>query len=113
MELEVVDAYVVNCERNPKGTLHVFFQLGGIGIDLRGIFWMKRNNKYLFRLPDRYAIDSEGEKVRYPVFSFVDRAQSNKMMNEIRRLAPAIIDEKLAETPATPSKEKSVCRVGE
>lgn len=98
MDIEIVGAYITTHEEESvKGTLHVFLQCRGLGIDLRGVFWMKRNGKYLFRLPDRHAIDADtGQKVRFPIFSFADRAQTDKLMTEIRKSAPEFIDKKLA-----------------
>jgi len=81
MDIEIVEFYAM--ERNDekqilKGSLHVY--LPKIDADLRGVIVRKKKDSWFFGLPTLFGIDPDtGEKVRFPVFTFVSREKTDEL----------------------------------
>jgi hypothetical protein len=96
MNIEIVECYQL-FETNKKsfsGTVHVY--LIDYGIDLRGVFITQYKNKWIVKLPSRTGIDPDTKKeISYPIFSFVDREKTKKMIDDIKNKASKYIEENI------------------
>jgi hypothetical protein len=96
MEVEIVEFYPDPQVKKGllTGTLHAY--ICDLGIDIRGIIVKKRKENWYFGMPSRSAIDPETNGiVRYPVFSFSDKAKTDALIEEIRTKGRKYIEEKL------------------
>lgn len=95
MNIEIVDffeEYRDNERDILRGTLHAY--LCDLKVDLRGIFVSKRRNSWFIGLPMRTGKDHEtGEPVRYPVFSFMDRAKTAELLSQMREKGKIYIEQ--------------------
>lgn len=86
MNIEVVEFYPIEKDdkkQSLKGSLHVY--LIDLGLDLRGIFVLKKKDTWVFRLPYRKGIDSDTKQpVTYPIFSFMKPEMNKELMKAIR-----------------------------
>ena len=86
MNLEIVEFYLDkrdDAKQFLQGTLHVY--LADFGIDLRGVFVMKKKNFWRFAIPHKKTIDPNTNKsVLYPIISFIDFKICDALMAEIR-----------------------------
>jgi hypothetical protein len=86
MDIEVVEFYTM--ERNDEkqtlvGSLHVY--LTEMDVDLRGVLVKKRKDSWYFELPFLFGKDPETkQKVKFPVFSFVNREKTSELRNVVR-----------------------------
>lgn len=100
MNIEVIEFYPI--ERNEEkgllnGTLRI--RLPVLGIHIMGIYVSKKNDYWFFSLPGRNGIHHEsGESVRYPFIAFENRDQQNELIAAIKKMAPAFIEKRLADT---------------
>ena len=75
-----------------RGTLHIY--LTDLGMDIRGVFVMKKKHKWFIGLPSKFALDPETKKyVMYPIIEFTDKKKSEELKKEISRLGRAYIEE--------------------
>ncbi len=85
MDIEVVEFYTTERDDKKqflKGSLHVY--LIDIETDLRGVFVQKRKDTWFFGLPVLYGFDQEaGQKVRFPVFNFVNQDKNGNLKKVI------------------------------
>ena len=85
MQITVVQyyPYAKKCG-NVRGTLHI--RIEELGINLRGVTVTKTNSgPWRFFLPQNFGIDIyTGEKVRYPVFTFVDELKVKELIESIQ-----------------------------
>ena len=86
MNIEVVEFYPIeknDKKQSLKGSLHVY--LIDLGLDLRGIFVLKKKNTWVFRLPYRKGVDPDTKQpVGYPIFSFMKPEMNKELMQAIR-----------------------------
>lgn len=97
MKIEIVEFYTSPHQKFDciRGTLHVY--LCDEGIDLRGIVVDKNEKgKWRFIMPYQWGKDPEtGKSVRYPLINFTLRRKNQDLIQEIQKLAPKYIKEKL------------------
>ncbi len=85
MQITIVRYYpLAKKSGNVRGTLHI--RIEELGINLRGILVIKTNSgPWRFFLPQSFGIDiSTGERVRYPVFTFMDEAKGKELIEAIQ-----------------------------
>lgn len=82
MKVELVEIYKEKSQ-NKKfvGTAHIY--VCDYDMDIRGIGVFKKKGGYFCRLADRFALDENKQKVRYPVFRFTNQAKHLELMNAI------------------------------
>jgi len=97
MKVEIVEFYEEERDDSKqflRGSLHVF--LPELNIDIRGCSVSKKKNWWHITLPFRKGFDQEkAEFVRYPVFSFLDRAKNEEFIREVRREGRLYVEEKM------------------
>ena len=94
MNIEVVEFYETLREDHKqilKGTLHVY--LIDCQIDLRGIHVSKQKGFWFFRIPHQWTLNEVGEKLFYPVMSFIDKESNLMLMNLIREKGKEYIEQ--------------------
>jgi hypothetical protein len=111
--MDVEPLFFYESERNDangylSGTMHV--RLPEIGIELRGIYVLRKKDFWLFRLPDRLVGDG-----KYPIFAFSDRAQTDEFYERLTEKGRPFIEayilanpqpqERLTEVKAEPHKK--------
>ena len=86
MNIEIVEFYPLERDdkkQTLKGSLHVY--LIDLGVDLRGVFVNKKKNSWFLSPPHMFGKDPEtGEKVRFPVFSYVNQEKEKELKKGIR-----------------------------
>ena len=95
MKIEIVEFYpYVNDEKKGilKGTLHAY--IIDLGMDLRGIYVMKKKHKWFIGLPSKFGLDLETKKyVMYPIIEFTDKNKSLELKKQISNLGRKYIEE--------------------
>lgn len=98
MNLEVIDVYPLG--ENPDngsifGTMRV--RLPDQKIDILGVFFVKKMERWTFKLPTRLATDRTGRRVDYPVIVFSDREMQSELMDAIFEKGPAFIEKRITD----------------
>jgi hypothetical protein len=92
-----------------RGSLHVTIQLGGIELNIRGIFVLRgKDNRFYFRMPFKNGTNQAGISVPYPILSFSDNELNKILIKKIQEKAPAFISEFMATQNKAPEEPKPV-----
>lgn len=90
LKVELVGFYELHASKRRngfiEGTAHVY--VIDEDIDGRGIFFSHRikDSKSIVSLPHQVQVDEEGNKVRFPCFTFCDRKKTEFLLQETKRL---------------------------
>lgn len=85
MEIEIVEYYpeiATTKKKCKQGTMHVY--IIDIGMDIRGIRWIKTKKQWIMLMPHMPALD-EGKRVFYPVISFTDIDKMKDLLTQIKQ----------------------------
>lgn len=89
MKIEVVEFYPFEMKKGQKnpfleGTLHIY--LCDLDIDIRGIYCIKKKERWLIKPPTRKGTDYEQNcEVIYPIFNFASMAKQKEFMEDLKK----------------------------
>lgn len=95
MQIELVEFYPVEVSKKKvQGTLRI--RLPNYGIEILGVQYLQQRDKLFIRLPGRKSHDHiTGKEIWYPLISFVEKKTMADLINELKRLAPSFVQDRL------------------